>query len=320
MFTLPGSRFSVRVLGSRFGSGFVFAVLGSVAVAAQSASALRADAPIRCTSCDEWNQPHKPFRVFGNTYFVGTSELAAVLVTSPRGHVLLDGGLPQSAPLVGANIAALGFKLTDVRLIAYSHAHFDHVGGIAALQRVSGAPVASSAAGARSLRSGAPTADDPQALSGQSTPFARVTNIREIQDGETVRVGELALTAHLTPGHTPGGTTWTWRSCEGERCLSMVYADSLTAVSDDGFRFAGDATHSAVEETFRRSIATVAELPCDILLAPHPGFVGMDEKLRRRDTLGDANAFIDSRGCRSYAADASRRLDERLVTERQELR
>src|SRR5262249_52001989 len=155
-----------------------------------------------------------------------------------------------------------------IRLIVNSHAHFDHAGGIAALQRASGAVVAASAAGARALERGEPLPEDPQYGFGRkSTEFPAVARVRVAADGETLRVGDLALTAHHTQGHTPGSTTWTWRSCEGTHCLDLVYADSLNAVSSPGFRF---TDHPELIEQFRRSIAKVKSLPCDVLLSVHP--------------------------------------------------
>src|SRR5262245_38863457 len=225
---------------------------------AQSGPTLVPDPPIRCDDCGTWNQPQMPFRVFGNTYYVGTKGLGAILIASPRGHILIDGGLPQSAALIDANIQTLGFQTRDIKAIAYSHAHYDHVGGIAALQRASGATVWSSAAGKSAITSGVPPPDDPQVKS--ALRFPRVQRVSVIKDGQALRVGDLSITAHLTPGHTPGGTTWSWRSCEGARCLDIVYADSLTAVSDDGFRFSGNRRRPGIVDTFRGSIATVAAL------------------------------------------------------------
>ena len=138
-------------------------------------------------------------------------EQAVFEAVRDKGHILLDGGLPQSAALIDDNIRALGFRTTDVRLIVNSHAHFDHAGGIAALQRRSGARVAASAAGARALAAGEPPADDPQyGLGRQAMAFPKVPQVQAVGDGEVLRVGALALTAHLTPGHTPGSTTWSW--------------------------------------------------------------------------------------------------------------
>ena len=291
-------------------------VVGLVPAVA-GAAALRADPPIKCESCDDWNALQEPFRIFGNTYYVGVAGLSAVLVTSQAGLVLLDGGLPQSAPLVDASIRKLGFRTEDVRLIVNSHAHYDHAGGIAALQRASGAEVAASAAGARAIERGLPTEDDPLfAFGRKANRFPRVARVRAVKDGEVLRVGDLALTAHLTPGHTPGGTTWTWRSCEGSRCLDVVYADSLNAVSASGFRFTGDAKHPGIEAEFRRSIATVSGLPCDVLLTVHPGFTDVEGKLARLKQEPGSEPFVDPGACSAYAAAALQRLDERVAEER----
>ncbi len=294
----------------------IFLTLLVPLAAAAAPPAFQADAPKTCDNCVAWNAPQEPFRVFGNTYYVGPAGLGAVLVASDRGLILLDGGLPQSAPLIDANIRKLGFRTEDLRLIVNSHAHFDHAGGIAALARASGATVAASASGARALEQGGPPADDPQfAFGAAANSFPAVKQVQVVADGETLRVGPLAITAHLTPGHTPGSTTWTWRSCEGARCLQIVYADSLNAVSAPGFRFSGDGTRPSIEATFRRSIATVGGLPCDVLLAVHPSFAGMDDKLRRRREQAGADPFIDPGACRAYARDAEGRLDQRIAEE-----
>jgi metallo-beta-lactamase class B len=133
-----------------------------------------------------------------------------------------------------------------------------------------------------------------------------------VTDGETLRVGDLAVTAHFTPGHTPGGTTWTWRSCEGARCLDVVYADSLSAVSAPGFRF---TQVPGLIETFRRSIALVGDLPCDVLITVHPEFADLSGKLLRRAAGASENPFIDAHACRNYAAEAGRLLDRRIAEE-----
>ncbi len=283
---------------------------------APATPAVKADPPIRCDSCDAWNRAQEPFRVFGNTYYVGAAGLSSVLIASDAGLILLDGGLPQSAPLIDANIRKLGFRVQDVRLILNSHAHFDHAGGIAALQRASRATVAASASGARAIRRGRLPADDPQYAGPRAGAFPAAKGVRTVADGETLRVADLAVTAHLTPGHTPGSTTWTWRSCDGPHCLDVVYADSLTAISAPGFRFTGDARHPGVEASFRRSITTIGELPCDILLTVHPGFTDLEGKLRRLHEQPGSNPFVDAQACRAYAADAARRLDERVASER----
>jgi metallo-beta-lactamase class B len=269
-----------------------------------------------CASAAGWNTPQRPFRVHGGTYYVGTRCLSAVLVTSPDGHVLLDAGLPSTAPLVLANVRALGFRLTDVKLILNSHAHFDHAGGIAAVRQASGAAVAASPASARVLEAGASGPDDPQY--GALEAFPAVGPVRVLADGETVRVGPTALTARWTPGHTPGGTSWSWTSCEGEgparRCLDLVYADSQTPVSADGFAFSRSRTYPAALRDFARGHATLERLACDVLLTPHPGASQLWERVAARDA-GRPDALVDRDACRRYAARAREQLARRVAEE-----
>jgi len=280
--------------------------------APQAEKLVSPDPPIECGMCEAWNRPHEPFQLFGNTYYVGTAGLSALLVTSDGGHVLLDGALSQSSALIDANIRKLGFRTEDIEVIVNSHAHFDHAAGIAALQRASGARVVTSPAGASALRDGMPAPDDPQASYGDG--FPAVANVHAAGNGEAIRVGPLALTIHFTPGHTPGGTSWTWRSCQGDRCLDMVYADSLTAVSAPGYRF---TDHPDVVEALRRSIGATAELSCDIMVSTHPEFSNVFEKLARRKA-GEKDALIDPSACRAYADGAAQTLDKRLEKERAE--
>jgi metallo-beta-lactamase class B len=245
-----------------------------------------------------WKLPQKPFKIYGDTYYVGTHGLASILITSPSGHVLIDGTLSENVPQIVANIRSLGFRPEDIKLILNSHAHFDHAGGIAELQKLSGARVAASAWTAGVMKSGAVPRDDPQF--GTIQPIARVAKVETFKDGETLKAGSLAVTAHLTPGHTPGGTSWTWQSCENARCLNLVYADSLTAVSADGFRF------KPLAADFERSFAFLETTPCDILITPHPD---ISDLFQRMDN------FVDPNACRALAKSSRQRLRQRLATE-----
>ncbi len=260
-----------------------------------------------------WNETQKPFKVFGNTYFVGTKGLGSLLVTSPGGHVLLDGALPESVPKIVANIRALGFKVEDVKLIVNSHVHYDHAGGIGELQRLSGARVAASAPAAKVLGSGHSGPDDPQY--GILPPIAPATKVEVVKDGETLKVGALSITVHNTPGHTPGGTSWSWQSCEAARCLNMVYADSLSPVSADNFLFTRTTTYPTVLQDFEKSYRTLEALPCDIVVTPHPAFTNLFDKLAERDA-GKADALVDAGACTRYAATGRTNLAQRVATER----
>ena len=264
-----------------------------------------------CDPCVGWNEPHDPVRIFGNSYWVGTAGLGAILITSDEGHVLIDGGLAESASPIAANIRQLGFELSDVRLILNSHAHFDHAGGIAALQAASGARVAASPPSATVLLAGESGRDDPQF--GELFPMDPVASVETIADGDTLRVGPLEIVAHFTPGHTPGGTTWSWQSCENSRCLDMVYADSQTPVSADDFLYTANATYPTAVADFRRSHEVLESLRCDVLITPHPGASRLWERL---ETGRDApDGLIDGEGCRRYAAGARNALEQRIARE-----
>ncbi|WP_026354532.1 subclass B3 metallo-beta-lactamase [Massilia niastensis] len=285
------------------------------ALALMSSSAFAQDA-IHCSMCEEWNRPATPFNIYGNAWYVGTAGLSAVLVTGPQGHVLIDGALPQSAPLIRRNVETLGFRMQDIKLILNSHPHFDHAGAIAELQRASGATVAASPHAAQVLRDGTPGADDPQYDPKERFHIPKVDKVKEVLDGETLSVGPLRMTVHYTPGHTPGGTTWTWQSCEKGKCMNMVYADSLTAVSTDGFYYSGGDHYPDRSASFRKTIDKVANLKCDILIAAHPSFGDLFGKAAAR--TADNNSFIDPDGCRKLAASAGRNFDTRLEREREQ--
>ncbi len=270
------------------------------------------DRPSSCKECPTWNAPQQPFQVYGNTYYVGTHGLASVLITSPAGHILIDGALPESAPQIVSNIRSLGFRVEDVKLILNSHAHFDHAGGIAELQKLTGARVAASRWTAGVMKQGTVPRDDPQF--GTIIPIARVGRVEILREGQPLHVGALSITAHPTPGHTPGGTSWTWQSCEGSRCLNLVYADSVTPVSAEGFRFSDSKEHPHALQDFERSFSFLESTPCDILITPHPDASGLWQRLERRKS--DPNALVDKNACRAFAATSREWLRKRLATER----
>jgi len=261
---------------------------------------------------ENWNDPQEPFAVFGDTYYVGTRGLSAVLITSPQGHILIDGGSPESAPMIARHIRQLGFKLEDIKFILNSHDHFDHAGGISELQHLSGAAVLASVQGEKVLRSGQPSKGDPQY--GDLLAMKPVANTRAVADGEVVKLGPLAVTARYTPGHTQGGVSWTWRSTENGKSAAMVYADSLNAFAAKPFRYSGSTSYPTALADIKKSIATVAGLECDILISAHPGASGLFERLAKQAKLGNV-AFIDRQACREYAQAGTERLDKTLAAE-----
>lgn len=257
-----------------------------------------------------WTQPQKPFRIYGNTYYVGSRGLSAILVASPDGHILIDGTLPENASMIESNIRALGFRVRDIKLILNTHTHHDHAGGIAALAHDSGAQVAASAKSAKALELGGDDPDDPQ--HGLGRPYPKVADVRIVADGETVHAGTLALQMHAMPGHTPGSTGWTWRSCEGDRCLSMVYADSITLLSAKAYRYT-DSSHPERVADYRRTLSMLSALPCDILLIPHPPSDFFEKAAAIAP--GTPNPLIDTQACKAYAAQGQTILAERIRKE-----
>jgi metallo-beta-lactamase class B len=263
-----------------------------------------------CTHCAEWNQPQAPFRVFGNTYYVGTHGLSSILITSDSGHVLIDGDLQESVQQIVSNIRSLGFRIEDVKLILNSHVHFDHAGGIAELQRLSGARVAASSWSAFVLRKGEAARDDPQY--GEGRPIPPVHQADELHDGEIFRIGGIKITAHLTPGHTPGGTSWTWNSCENQTCRAMVYADSLKPISTDAYKF---TNHTKTLAGFEKSFRFLETTPCDILITPHPEASELWDRLQARKGGATPDPMINSEACRQLAQHGREQLRRRLADE-----
>jgi len=273
------------------------------------ASVLLATAP---TLAAEWEGPQDPFQLYGNSYYVGTAGLSSVLITSPAGHILIDGASPKAAVQIAAHIRQLGFKLEDIRYILTSHEHYDHVGGVAELQRLSGATVLTSPAAQAVLETGKPNKGDPQF--GNLPDMTPVASVRTVRDGESVELGPLSVKAHYTPGHTQGGVSWTWQASENGRAMNMVYADSLTAVAGPNFRYSGNALYPNAKRDVERSIARVAALPCDILVTAHPDASGLLEKQAKQKQLGNA-VFVNPGACAAYADAGREKLAQTLAQE-----
>jgi metallo-beta-lactamase class B len=285
-----------------------------LALAAVASGQSSAPASSSCADCPVWNQPQQPFRIYGNTYYVGPRGLTSILLTSKAGHVLIDGALPESVPQIAANIRSLGFRIEDVKLIVNSHVHFDHGGGIAELQRLSGAAVAASPWSVEVLTKSGVGKGDPQFEIAM--PVALVPRAATLRDGQTLRVGDITLTAHFTPGHTPGGTSWTWKSCEKGRCRNLVYSDSMTPVSSDGFRFSDSREYPTAIQDFQKSFAFLRAAPCDILLTSHPDASGLWRRLERRQRGVRPDPMISPNACKELAERAAEQLRRRLESEK----
>lgn len=231
----------------------------------------------------EWNVPFQPFTVIGNVHYVGTKGVSAWLITTPKGHVLIDGILPQSVPIIAANIKALGFDIRDVKYLLNSHAHIDHAGGLAGLQRLSGATMVASAKDKPFLEAG----DIGMPPSG-GMKFPPVRVDRVIADGGTLRIGDIVLTAYITPGHSPGCTTWTMpvTGADGRRHTALFHCSATVA----GQSLAPEAFPGMVAD-FRSTFAKFKTIEADVFLGNHENFFDLQGK-RARQLAGDANAFV----------------------------
>ncbi len=281
---------------------------------------LQPDPPITCSSCAEWNGPREPFKLFGNTYFVGTSGLSALLIVTDQGLILVDGALPQSAPIIDANIRTLGFRPSDIKYILTSHAHYDHAGGLHALQRYTRATVLASASSARAFALGYPVPEDPQYEGPNKDGFPKVENVKVVTHNEATRLGGTTVRAHYMPGHTPGAMSWTWQACEGTTCLNVVYGDSLTPIANRTFRFTGGASQPSIVDSFRTSINRMAALPCDILVTTHPQSSDFEAKLKGRADRklapgAPGDPFVAPGECQALADRSMKQLDERVAAE-----
>ena len=257
-----------------------------------------------CEPWDEWDKPAPPFQIYGNSYYVGTCGIASILITDDEGHVLLDSGTEAGARVVERNIGLLGYEVRDVTLLGYSHEHFDHVGGMAYLQEVTGASLVALEAGAQAMRTGESDPADPQHAMHEPFAAARVDFVHK--DGDAMGVGALLVRSFATPGHTPGGTSWQWNSCEGLVCKTIVFADSLSPVSRDDYRF---SDHPEYLAEYRAGLDRLAKIDCDILLAPHPSHAQLLKHIEKGTLLS-----MDT-PCPAYAAKKHSDLDKRLSKE-----
>jgi len=259
---------------------------------------------------EAWNQPFKPFRIIGNIHYVGTNNLACYLIATPAGHILIDTAMEESAPIIRANIVALGYKLKYIRIILSSHAHFDHVAGHAEMKAATGAQVYATAADAATLESGGTKGFHPL------NPYKPVKVDRIIKDGEVIRLGNAALTAHLTPGHTEGNTTWTTTVEENGKKYDVVFVGSMSI--NPGVRMVNNPTWPNIADAYAKSFQKLRSLHCDVFLGPHAPFFDMEAKVRRMSADAQSNPFIDPEGYRNYIASFEKSYNEQLLRERNE--
>ncbi len=291
-----------KIVPLAFGFALAASTATPVPVSAETAPHIWAQ---HCEEWDDWDKPAPPFRIHGNSYYVGTCGITSILITGEEGHILIDSGTVAGAEVVLANIETLGFDPLEVKLLLFSHEHHDHVGGMARLIEATGAPLLASVDSAGVMTSGLLDARDPQKDIHDAMAPVSVSGL--IVKDTPLTLGSLSVTPVPTPGHTPGATSWTWKSCDdaGE-CLGIAYADSLSATSADDYRF---SDHPDYVARFRVGLNALAAIErCDIFLNPHPSF----GDLRNKILAGDLTGGVD---CAEHAHRMTARLEARLAQE-----
>lgn len=260
--------------------------------------------------------PDAPFKIADNLYYVGSTGVTSFLLTSSAGHILIDGGYPETAPLIIGSMAKLGFDIKDVKVLLNSHAHFDHAGGLRELQEKSGAQLWISDGDAPVVSRGGAgdrASYGPLRFLGIGRfPTPRVDH--QFKDGDTIRVGPLAVTAHVTAGHTPGCTSWSFPVRDGDRDLLVVDVCSLTLLPF--MHLADPQNYPGIRTDFERSFQTLRALPADIFLGSHGSFFELSKKHRLQASAPDpAQPFIDPDGYRRYIDDAESAFRKELTKE-----
>ena len=253
----------------------------------------------------KWNTPTEPFKMIGNVYYVGTDGLASYLITSPQGHILVDTVMPESTAQIKASIEKLGFKIGDIKYLLNTHAHIDHTGGLAEMKQASGAQLVAGEADKPLLEGGYyPGAQEETALA-----FPPVKVDRTVREGDTVTVGDVTLTAHETPGHSPGCTSWTFTVKDGDASRSVLIFCSATVALN---RLVPNPTYRGIVDDYRKTFARAKEMKPDVLLAPHPEMYDMPAK-RARIAEGAPNPFVNPGEFNTYAARLEKAFEDSLA-------
>ncbi|MGZ3333464.1 MAG: subclass B3 metallo-beta-lactamase [Gemmatimonadaceae bacterium] len=259
----------------------------------------------------DWIEPFPPFRIAGNLYYVGSKDLASYLITTPQGHILINSDLESSPPLIRASVEKLGFRISDVRILLISHAHWDHDGGSAAIKTLTGATYMVMEGDVSVVESGGKT--DFQYGSSPASLYPPTRVDRVLHDGDEVKLGGTTLVAHLTPGHTKGCTTWTMKVTEAGKSYDVVIIGSPNV--NDGYKLVGNPSYPEIESGYERTFRVLKSLPVDIFLGAHGSYFDLQTKYPRLKE-GAANPFIDPAGYRSYVADRERAYRTELTKQK----
>lgn len=261
--------------------------------------------PISAADPPDWWAPIKPFHIAGPIYYVGTKGLAAYLIRSRQGAILLDGTLARNAPLIERNIQSLGVPLRRVRLLINDHAHEDHAGALAQIKRDTGARLLASAGDRWALEHGMPRGDTDY----KPLPFPPVKVDGIVSDGQEIRLGEVTLTAHLTPGHTPGCTSWSMTVLDGGMPRRVLFLCSITVAGNVLVR---NHAYANVVQDYRATFAKLGSMRADILLTSHPEMADVLDREARREA-GDVHAFVDPKALPRLVATSRSDFEQALA-------
>jgi metallo-beta-lactamase class B len=260
-----------------------------------------------------WTEPFPPFRIAGNLYYVGSKGLANYLVATPEGHILINSDLEANVPLIRASIEKLGFKFSDVKVLLISHAHWDHDAASAMIKRLTGAKYMVMDADVPVVESGGKTdfqyGNSPEAL----YPPTKVDRV--LHDGDTVKLGDAVLVAHLTPGHTRGCTTWTMKVSDGGKTYDAVIVGSPNV--NPGYRLVKNTLYPRIAEDYERMFKVLKSLPADLFLGAHGSYFDMENKYARI-VPGVVNPFVDPDGYRRFIEQKEREFRAELAKQTSE--
>jgi len=259
----------------------------------------------------DWTKPIAPFHIAGNLYYVGSAGLASYLVVTPQGNILINSNLEANVPMFKTSIESLGFKWTDTRILLISHAHWDHDAGSAAVKQQTGASYMVMDADVPVVESGG--AADFQYGTDASMRYTKVKVDRVLHDGDEVKLGGSVLTAHLTPGHTKGCTTWTMTVTEAGKSYKVVIVGSPNV--NPGYKLVGNDKYPQIAEDYEQMFRVLKSLPCDIFLGAHAAYFDMDEKLKRKKD-GQPSPFVDPQGYKQFVSDKEQEFQKALAKQK----
>ena len=255
-----------------------------------------------------WNQPVEPFKIAGNIYYVGASDITSYLITTPKGHILLDSGFRETVPQITKNIETLGFKLKDVKFLINSHAHYDHAGGLAELSRQTNAKLLISEADAGLLASGGK--GDPNF--GDRFPFESAKADETFANGYEIKLGGTTVRANLTPGHTRGCTTWTTTAAENGRSYNVAFVCSTSA---PGYKLVDNQAYPTIASDYGETFEKLRTLKVDIFLGSHGGIFGLLGKIELMRKDRTTNPFVDPQGFRKYLKSSRAEFQAKLKSQ-----